>query len=320
MLNAAARFFSAHSDILFIAHVSPDGDTLGSCLALYQMALAMNKSAQIVCEEPVPRIYRFLPYAERVTLPESARTARAVMCVDCADLKRAGDSEFLFHAAEATFNIDHHGTNDRYAQGNFVQAAAATGELVYELLHRLKLTLTRDVASCLFAAISTDTGNFSYSNTSADTFRIVAELMEAGIDLPALNRSLFRTIPYRKVRLTGLAITKIELFCGGRFGMAAITQEDLRSCGASGEDAEGIIDWIRDIDSVELAVLLRESADGRIRVSMRGKASVSVGDIAVAFGGGGHRFAAGCTFDLPMQEAMAQIRRTVEAALEDGSV
>lgn len=315
MLDAAVRFFSEQNDIVFMAHVSPDGDTLGSCLALYLMAQQLGKTAQIVCEEPVPAIYRFLPCAAAVTLPGDAREAAAAMCVDCADIARTGACAPLYHAAKATFNIDHHGTNNRYADGNFVRHCAATGELVYALLRALRLRLTPDIAACLFAAIATDTGNFSYSNTTADTFRITAELLDAGVDLPELNRRLFRTIPYRKTKLLGLAITKIELFCAGRGGIGFLTQEELRACGATGEDAEGIIDSIRDIDSVEIAALLRESTDGRIRVSLRGKSTVNVNDIAVAFGGGGHRFAAGCTLDMPMEMAVARVRAAVETAL-----
>ncbi|MDO4571860.1 MAG: bifunctional oligoribonuclease/PAP phosphatase NrnA [Clostridia bacterium] len=315
MLDAAARFMREHDDILFIAHVSPDGDTLGSCLALMLMMEQMQKRAQIVCEEPVPAIYRFLPGAERVLPPAGARQTEAVVCVDCADAARAGDCRVFFDRAAYSFNIDHHGTNRAYAQGNFVKAAAATGELVYALLERLELELTPDIAACLFAAIATDTGNFAYSNTTPDTFRISAALLETGIDLPELNRRLFRTLPYRKVKLLGLAITKTRLYLDGRLGMAAVTQADLRDCGASGEDAEGIIDSIRDIDTVELAVLLRESTDGRIRASLRAKTHIAVDRIAAAFGGGGHRFAAGCTLDAPIETACARLKEAAEAVL-----
>lgn len=317
MLDEAARFFREQDDILFMAHVSPDGDTLGSCLALYQMALSMHKRAQIVCEEPVPAVYRFLPYADQVMLPEGVRSATAAMCVDCADISRTGLCEPLFHAASATFNIDHHDTNARYADGNYVRNVAAVGELVYMLLRELDLSLTPDIAACLFTAIATDTGNFSYTNTTPETFRIAAALLEAGIDLPELNRRLFRTAPYRKVKLQGMTISKIELFAGGRGGISALTQADLGACGATGEDVEGLIDLIRDIDTVEVAALLRESTDGRIRASLRSKSTANVGGIAVSFGGGGHRFAAGCTLDMPMEEAIARVRAAVEAVLSD---
>ena len=307
MLNDAVRFIRAHDDFLLISHVSPDGDTLGSGLALYAALVQLGKRAQLVCEEPVPHIYRFLPNAGQVALPTSARQTDAVICIDCADIARTGRCRPLFDAAGYTLNVDHHGTNNRYAQNNFVQKAGATGELIYEILLRLKVSLTKDIASCLYAALTTDTGNFAYSDTTPDTLRIAAELLEAGIDLPYLNRALFRTVPLHKTKLLGVAITKTQLFEHGRIGMSALTQADMKSCNATGEDAEGIIDTIRDIDTVEIAALLRESSDGLIRVSLRGKSAADVSQIAVASGGGGHRLAAGCTLAGPIEDAYERI-------------
>lgn len=315
MLGAALRFLREHDDILFIAHVAPDGDTLGSCLALYLLMQALGKTAQVVCAEPVPRVYRFLPAAEQVLLPKDARQTDAVMCVDCADLARAGACQVFFSAAKHRFNIDHHGSNPGYADGNHVQRAAATGELVFHIIRQFGVAISPDMATCLFVAISTDTGNFSYFNTSADTFRVAAELVEAGIDLPAINRSLFRMVPYRKLKLLGCAIAKLQLHCEGRLGIALLTQPDMRACDATSEDTEGIIDAIRDIDTVEVAVLLRESTDGLVRVSMRAKNAVNVSDIATSFGGGGHPLAAGCTLDMPIEAGAELMRTRIEAAL-----
>ncbi len=315
MLGGALRFFKEHDDILFIAHVAPDGDTLGSCLALYLLAQALGKSAQVVCEEPVPVLYRFLPAADQVLMPEEARQAEAVMCVDCADLARAGACRVFFDAAKYSFSVDHHDSNPGYAAGNYVRGVAATGELVYQVIRQLGVAISKDIATCLFAAIATDTGNFSYANTTADTFRVTAALMEAGIDLPTINRCLFRTTPFRKLKLLGCAITKIQLHCEGRLGMSLLTQADMRACEATSEDTEGIIDSIRDIDTVEVAVLLRESTDGLVRVSMRAKSAVDVGEIAVSLGGGGHRLAAGCTLDMPIEAAADLMRARIEAAL-----
>ena len=307
MLQDAVRFLRANDDILLIAHVSPDGDTLGSCFALYGALLELGKHAQVVCEDPVPAIYRFLPFSDQLITPEQAKPAEAVVCVDCADLARTGRCEALFHTAKITLNIDHHGTNDRYAEENFVQKAGATGELIFNVISCLKITLNKNIASCLYAAITTDTGNFSYSNTTPDTLRIAAELLDTGIDLPFLNRSLFRTVPFHKLKLQSLAVGKTQLYEYGRVGISFITQEEMRSCGASGEDSEGIIDSIRDIDTVEIAALLRESDDGLIRVSLRGKSSADVSKIATRFGGGGHRLAAGCTMQPPIDQAYNQI-------------
>ncbi len=307
MLQDAVRFLRTYDDILLVAHVSPDGDTLGSSFALYGALLELGKHAQVVCEDPVPAIYRFLPFSDQLIPPEQARPAEAVVCVDCADLARTGRCASLFRAASATLNIDHPGTNDRYANINYVQKAGATGELIFNVIACLKVTLNKNIASCLYAAITTDTGNFSYSNTTPETMRIAADILDTGIDLPLLNRLLFRTVPFHKLKLHALGVNKAKLYEFGRIGISYITLEDINSCGATTEDTEGIIDSIRDIDSVEVAALLRESEDGLVRVSLRGKSCADVSQIATKFGGGGHRLAAGCTMQPPIEEAAEQI-------------
>ena len=307
MLQDAVRFLRTHDDLLLIAHVSPDGDTLGSCFALYGALLELGKHAQVVCEDPVPAIYRFLPFSDQLIPPEQAKPAEAVVCVDCADLGRTGRCEPLFQAAKATLNIDHHGTNDRYADNNYVQKAGATGELIFNVITCLKITLNKNIASCLYAAITTDTGNFSYSNTTPQTMRIAADILDTGIDLPYLNRCLFRTVPFHKLKLHALGVNKAQLYEYGRIGISYITLEEIASCGATNEDTEGIIDSIRDIDTVEVAALLRESEDGLIRVSLRGKTCADVSKIATQLGGGGHRLAAGCTMKPPIEQAAVQI-------------
>ncbi len=317
MLQDAVRFLQTHDDILLVAHVSPDGDTLGSCFALYGALRELGKHVQIVCEDPVPATYRFLPFSDRLIKPEQAKPADAVVCVDCADLARAGRSEALYRAAKATLNIDHHGTNASYAEDNYVQRAGATGELIFNVIAIMNVALNKDIASCLYAAITTDTGNFSYSNTTPDTLRIAADLLDTGIDLPHLNRGLFRTIPFHKLKLQALTVDKTKLYEYGRIGVSFITLEDIRSCGATSEDTEGIIDSIRDIDSVEVAALLRESEDGTVRVSLRGKSSADVSKIATQFGGGGHRLAAGCTMKPPIEEAAEQILNSARTLLFD---
>lgn len=307
MLQDAVRFLRTHDDILLIAHVSPDGDTLGSSFALYGALLELGKQAQVVCEDPVPAIYRFLPFSDQLIPPEQARPAEAVVCVDCADLARTGRSAPLFAAAKATLNIDHHGTNDRYAETNYVQKAGATGELIFNVIACLKIALNKNIASCLYTAITTDTGNFSYGNTTPQTMRIAADILDTGIDLPYLNRCLFRTVPFHKLKLHALGVNKAKLYEHGRIGISYITMEEIASCGATNEDTEGIIDSIRDVDTVEVAAFLRESEDGMIRVSLRGKTCADVSKIATRLGGGGHRLAAGCTMQPPIEEAAEQI-------------
>lgn len=315
MLNAAADFIRAHDDFVLIAHVSPDGDTLGSSLALYAGLRKLGKRATVVCEDPVPAIYRFLPYADVIRTPDKVASAPAVVTVDCADIARTGASKPLVDAAQFSLNIDHHRTNDAFLKNNFVAYVAATGELIFQLLLELKVPIDREIAACLYAAIVTDTGNLAYSNTTPDTLRIVAELLESGIDLPELNRAIYRTIPLHKMKLLGIVINKTQIYLNGRIGISALTREDMESCGALNEDTEGAVDSIRDIDTVEIAALLREAEDRSVRVSLRAKRSADVSKIATRFGGGGHRLAAGCTLSCPLPEAADAILAAATALL-----
>lgn len=318
MLQDAAAFIREHDDFTLISHVSPDGDTLGSGLALYQGLLALEKNVQIVCADPVPATYRFLPFSDRILLPQNAKPTRAVIAVDCADVGRVGSAEFLLQKPAATLNIDHHDTNTAYLEQNFVRHVAAAGELIYHLLLRLRVPITVPIASCLYTALVTDTGNFAYSNTTPDTLRIAAELLETGIDLPELNRLLFRTTPLNKVRLRGRAIDRMKLYADGKICFCALSLKDFAACGATNEDTEGVIDSLRDIDTVEIAALLHEDTDGSIRVSLRGKRVSDVSAVAASFGGGGHRLAAGCTLHTPMDEAAETILKACEKLLMDG--
>ncbi len=317
MLKDAVKFINDYNDILLIAHMSPDGDTLGSCFALYSALSTNGKHVQVVCEDPVPSLYAFLPFSETLTPPEQALPAEAVICVDCADIARTGRCEPLFRAAKATLNIDHHGTNDNYADFNYVKQAAATGELIYRVITELQLPISKRIASCLYAAIAADTGNFAYSNTTPDTFRITAELLDAGLDLPDLNRRLFRTVPFQKLKLQALTIDKTNLYEDGRIGLACLTLDEIASCGAKAEDTEGIIEMIRDIASVEIAMLLRESEGDAVRVSLRGKTCADVSKIATQYQGGGHKFAAGCTLNMPIEQAAEQVLATAKKQLHE---
>ena len=313
----AAEFIKTHDDFLLIAHVSPDGDALGSCLALYCALLSLGKCAQVVCEEPVPHTYRFLPHADSVLLPVEAKPAKTVIAVDCADILRTGACKVLFQAAEHTLCIDHHETNPLYADENFVEIVAATGELIFRVLCALHVVVDADIATCLYTALACDTGNFAYSNTTPDTFRIMAELLESGIDLPEVNRRLFRSEPIRKARLRARAIEKLQLSSSDRIGVAPLALTDFADCGATGEDNEGVIDAIRDIDTVEVAAVLRECKDGAIRVSLRAKHDADVSTVAKRFGGGGHRRAAGCTLYVSLAEAERQITAALSELLSE---
>lgn len=315
-VSAAATFIQSHQTFLLAAHQSPDGDTLGSCLALRSALIGMGKDVSVVCPDRVPPYLMFLEGAETVTGTDGIEPPKeAVIYVDCADHKRTGALQHTLETAPFEFCIDHHGTNPRESKdGNWVEEVSATGELILRLLNEMHVPVTHGIAVALYTAIVTDTGNFSYSNTTAESFHAAAELLGYGIDLSELNRILFREMPLPKAKLIAYTLGHMELSEDGRLNLCAIPETALSACGATKEDCEGLIDCLRDIRSVEAACILRES-EGVVRVSMRSKRCCDVAAVAKCFGGGGHVRAAGCTLELPLDEAVRVMRDALTGAL-----
>lgn len=317
-LRDIADWIKARDGFLLVAHAAPDGDALGASLGLFAVLRDMGKKAQVVCADTVPSIYRFLPGADKVALPAAADdTLQYRMTIDCGDIRRVGEAEPLLQKSGVACNIDHHVTNIGFGELNYVDAnAAAVGEIIYELAQELGAVINRDIAVCLYTAISTDTGNFSYSNTTANTFRTAAALMECGIDISDINRKVFRTVPLSKTRLLGCAIQNLTLHHNGDIGMTVLAKEDFTACGATGEDMEGIIDNVRDIETVELAIAVRQVEERRWKASLRSKAHADVAKLAGAFGGGGHERAAGCTLTGSRDEVTEAILTAAKAAMD----
>lgn len=316
MLKEAAEFIRRYQEFILISHISPDGDTLGSSLALSIALKNAGKKAEIVCGDPVPEAYRFLPGASSIRKPSEVQPTEAVITVDCSTLSRTGDSKRLFDSAKESLCIDHHRTNTGFADVNFIRRKGAAGELIVLLLKELGYGMDREIGMCLYAAIATDTGNFSYSGTTPDTFRAMAEILETGFDLPEVNRLLFRTIPLRKVRLTNLVLERMQLSRNNAVAVSYAELKDFAACCAGAEDSDGIIDSMRDIDTVECAAFLREAEDGSIRVSFRAKSKVDISLIASEYDGGGHRLAAGCTLNMSMEEAFRLMTEKLQQAYD----
>lgn len=305
--TTARRFLESHQDFILAAHRSPDGDTLGSCLALRLALLSIGKRATVACVDEVPQYLRFLPGSETVTNAPD-HVPEAVIYIDCACHSRVGDLEAFYDQALYCFCIDHHITNPCESKdGDWVEPVSATAEMIERLVVDMQIPLTKEIAACLYTAIVTDTGNLSYSNTTPDTFRIAGELCSAGIDLSELNRRLFRTMPVRKARLLARTLDRMEFYEDGLIAISCITKQDLDACGASEADVEGLIDYLRDLEPVEVACTLRESKEGVIRGSLRAKCGADVAKPAARFGGGGHPRAAGLTMYEPIEQAKQRL-------------
>lgn len=307
-------------DFVLIAHVSPDGDTIGASLALMHILHAINKQADVICEHIVPDTYMFLPGAESVIKPAEAKTNyKNAIAVDCASIERMGASSSIYNSAAKKINIDHHASNTLYGDINIVDGgAAAAAEIVFRIYDEFKQEFTQgrraDIATCLYCAMSTDTGHFSYSNTTPAVFNISAELLRDGIDPAEINRRVYRSLSLGKSRLMGYVLSSMQLYGpNSNIGAAIIMWNDLNRLGAKVEDIEGMIDGIRDVDAVEIAIVLRECMDGSTKASMRSKREVDVNALAAQFGGGGHTRAAGFTFNGSPQQLLPTI---IEAAVK----
>ncbi|HHT87096.1 MAG TPA: bifunctional oligoribonuclease/PAP phosphatase NrnA [Clostridiales bacterium] len=313
-INAISEFIKQNDGFALIIHISPDGDSVGSGLALYSALKLMNKQCAIICQDRIPHTYSFLPYSEEIITPDKASRFETAIAIDCADISRLGSATKLFEAAKNTISIDHHSTNSMFAMHNEVHPyLAATGEIIFELIKNMLGFVSSQIADCLYTSIMTDTGNFSFTNTSSNTFEIAAELLRFGAKPAELNTLVYRNVPLAKTKLLGFALSTFELKRNDRIAISVITQQDLQRYNAKGDYAEGIIDHLRDIETVEIAILMRECQDGSYKVGLRSKGESDVAALAQNFGGGGHVHAAGFKTDMPFETLYDMV---VSAAIE----
>jgi phosphoesterase RecJ-like protein len=305
-------------DVALACHVSPDGDALGSMLGLFHVL--RGAGTQCVASFPTPFVvaphYRELPGLEQLTPPHEFPTEPAVMVTfDCGALGRLGDLEPPAKAAGELIVIDHHISNDRYGSINVVDPnAAASGSLVYRLVRMLGLPLNRDAAVCLYAALVCDTGRFQYDTTTPAVFSMARELVQHDVPVSRLSRTLFEEHRFAYLKLLSDALRSARLVPDRRFVWTAVTQDDLARHQVTIEEVEGLIDILRRTAEAEVTCVIKEEADGTVRVSLRSLGEVDVRSIAEAEGGGGHRFAAGFTSDDGVDEVVGRIERKLPVA------
>jgi phosphoesterase RecJ-like protein len=311
-LATAAAAIAGARQVALACHVNPDGDALGSLLGLFHVLRAAARN--VVASFPTPFVvaphYRELPGLELLVPPEEFPDEPDVMITfDCGSMGRLGDLERPAKAARELIVIDHHISNDRYGSINLVEPeAAASGWVVLRLVDELGLPLNRDAAVALYAALVCDTGRFQYDTTTPEVFDMARRLTEFEVPVSRLSRTLFEEHRFAYLRLLGDALGSAELVREQRFVWTAITQEMLERHGVEMEEVEGLIDILRRTSEAEVTCVLKEERDGTVRVSLRSLGQVDVRRIAEAHGGGGHRFAAGFTSDLEIDDVVARVR------------
>ncbi|TCO79898.1 DHH family phosphoesterase [Marinisporobacter balticus] len=305
-------FHKAHN-ILILPHILPDGDTIGSSIALYLALEKIGKHPHIFLKETVPDNIKFLSNGNIYNRVDKYFQFDLVVSIDCSDIGRLGDRESYIDKAKCSLNIDHHVTNTYFADYNLVDPkAAATGEIIYFLINSLGISITKDMATCLYTAISTDTGSFKYDNTTHQTHSIAAILLEKNIDLNFITTEIYQNKPIYKVKLLIEVLNTLEFYCENKVVILCIMKEHIEKTGAKLEDTEGFIEYARDIDGVEVGVLLKEMDQGQIKVGFRAKYDVDVSKIAKVFDGGGHKKASGCTIHDSIENAKRIIINSIK--------
>jgi len=307
--NELIRLLREHRRIGFICHIRPDGDTIGSAFALSLAVRAMGGDSVVFCQHPVPYKLQGLAAMSHFTMDlQDLSDCDLLGAIDCAAPDRLGAAQEFFMAHDCTFCLDHHGTNPCYAGVNWVQEESATGMLALQVIRLLGVELTPDMADCLYAAIVTDTGRFAFSLTTPQAMRDVADLMEAGAHFTDLQEILYRMGPLSERRLLGACLSTLDTPNDGAMYLMHISREMLHAAGATWEDAEGFVNYALDIYGARTAVLLSELFEGQgWKVSLRSRGDLRVDTVAQAFGGGGHRNAAGCQIPGTLEEAKASL-------------
>ncbi len=318
--EAVARSIREARTIAVVSHVNPDGDTLGSAAAMRLILQAMGKEVSLFCDGKVPDQMSFLPGADLFRIPDGNEgTFDLLLTVDVSSPDRMGACQALTGKSRHTAQIDHHDTNPLFAEVNSVDGnASATCVLIHEQMKTLGIPLTKDIAVCLYTGISTDTGNFAFSLTNAEAFRIMGDLMEHGLPLPELNRILFRLRPRPQAKLIGRALEKLEFRGNGKIAVMKLTRSDFANCGAGAEHADTVVNYGLDTVGTDMALLARETNDGRIKFSLRAKEPVRVDEVAGLFGGGGHAQASGITMTGNLDETTDQVVKAMEEQVTGG--
>lgn len=290
------------------SHSRPDGDALGSALGMMYLLEAMGKRVTVGFSDPIPTVYRWMPGIERVQC-ELVKDPDAVIVLECDRVERTGFEAEAFAAMRAglTINIDHHLSGRPFADFNWIDpGACAVGAMVYDFAVASGVKISPAMAACLYTAVLTDTGSFTYPSTVASTFALAEHLVESGADASAIAKQVYFSNPEGKIRALAAALGTMRIENG--FAWAWITEEQMERAGAVVEDCEGIVNSLSGIADVEVAIFLRELPPGdQFRLSLRSRGNIDVAEVAGRFGGGGHRNASGCTLDGPLESAVGRV-------------
>lgn len=320
-LDRALRFIQEHDQFLVVAHVNPDGDAISSTLAIGWLLNLWDKTFTMVNENQIPVRLQFMANTDNVMIHEELDQAeapafQAVICVDCADYDRIGRIKEWITSDVPLLNIDHHPTNNRYGSVACIRDnAAATAEILFDMFAQGKVTLDLDVSTMLYTGLLTDTGGFRYSNTTPHVMAIASALLALGVDGNDIADRLLEKMSFAQMSLIQKGLGRLAFSDDHRIAWLYITPEDMTETGALNEDLEGLVNYPRNVEGVEVGLLFKVNANGRIKVSMRSAGKVNVAEVAQTFGGGGHVRAAGCTLTEPLDDTIKAVLEQVKQRL-----
>lgn len=309
-IEKITHILKSASNIALFTHSRPDGDALGSTLAFKFALEKLGKKTQVFCDTEVGYKYSLLGLNEHFLSRPSGKFDLYV-ALDCGDINRLGDLADVFLKEKNTLCIDHHAFHTIFCKYNYVVDCSSTCELIFSLINSLNIELDNNMAKLLYIGLSTDTGNFSHSNTTPNVFRIAATLAEKGIDISSLYDNLYSTSRFQRIRLMGRVLSRIRKYFDGRLCLIYTTKEDLEATETKKDDTEGFIDYAVNVEGAKIGVALCEHSDNVYKVSMRSKGE-NVAEVCAYFGGGGHIQAAGCMVSGFFEDVVEKILSAVK--------
>ncbi len=307
----ATRFVQEADRILVLSHLSPDGDAIGSTLAVGQLLRSLGKQVTMVNDSMISDRFHFLPDVNHIFLPKQiAEKFHYVIALDCADEERMGSCRQLFVEGARVLNIDHHATNHGYGAVNLiVPTAAATVEILFDWFESMEVAWDQQLATYVYMGLLTDTGGFRYSNTTPKVLRQAAKLVEFGAPAHELADRVLESTTVAQLELLQRALATMQLSPSGKVAWMELTQGDYET----DQDVEGIVNYARNIIGVDVGILFREIDSHTVKVSLRSRSIVDVGQLAKSLGGGGHARAAGCTIHRSLADAKKEVFASLEA-------
>lgn len=314
------KVLDENKNFMIVSHITPDGDAIGSLLAMTLALEKIGKKVIPVIRDKLPKKYSFLPGFDKISEEQPPVRCDVSICLDCGDKERLGFDKDIKSMSNLVVNIDHHKSNSFFGDLNFVfPNASSVGEIVYFYISSFT-EIDLDIANCIYTSIITDTGSIGYSNTNSTSLRVLAELVEIGVKPDYIRRKVFdiKTIEYLK--LLKLTLDTLEISNNGKIACLYITNCIMKESNAKDEDTDGIINYARDLEDVEVAVLFKEREDNTIKVGLRSNEWVDVSIIAKRYGGGGHARASGFTLNTDLAKSRRMVLDSIEKYMMEENV